>query len=61
LFAKEIEAAGMDVELEKIEDIEEIMKFNVMGTPAVVIDGKVTMTGRTPKVKEVKAMIEGTL
>lgn len=38
----------------KIEDINEIMKFGVMSTPAVVIDGTVVMQGGLPKESEIK-------
>ena len=33
--------AGIDANITKVEDIVEIMKFNVMTTPALVVDGKV--------------------
>ncbi len=58
MFAKEIKELGIDVELEKIEDINEIMKFNVMTTPAIAINGKIAMAGRTPKVKEVREILQ---
>ena len=47
-----------DIEIVKVEDMVEIMKYGVMRTPALVIDGKVKMSGRVPEVKEIKAMIE---
>ena len=43
----------MDATIEKIEDIMEIMKFNVMTTPALVIDEVITIKGRVPSKKEV--------
>jgi small redox-active disulfide protein 2 len=36
------------IELEKVEDIQQIMAFNVMSTPAVVIDGQVVHAGGIP-------------
>jgi len=40
---------GVDVELEKVEDIQKIMTYGVMSTPAVVLDGKVVHAGGIPK------------
>ena len=39
---------GLDVELEKIEDIGQIMSYGVMSTPGVVIDDKVVHAGGVP-------------
>jgi small redox-active disulfide protein 2 len=39
---------GVEIELEKIEDIQQIMGYGVMSTPAVVIDGKVVHAGGVP-------------
>jgi small redox-active disulfide protein 2 len=41
----------------KVEDIVEIMKFNVMSTPALVIDGKVVLKGRLPSFNELKELL----
>ncbi len=48
---------GIEYELAKITDIAEIMKFGVMSTPALVVDGVVKSVGRTPSVDEIKAML----
>lgn len=47
-----------DMEIVKVEDMAEIMKRGVMSTPALVIDGRLRITGRVPDVKEIQAMIE---
>ena len=39
-------ASGLPVELEKVENIDDIMNYGVMMTPALVIDGQVVMSGR---------------
>ena len=39
---------GEAIELEKVEDLPEIMRYGVMSTPGVVIDGKVIHTGGVP-------------
>lgn len=44
----------LDVRLSKIEDIAEIMKYNIMATPAVVVDGTVRIKGHVPTAEEVK-------
>ena len=43
--------------IEKIEDIEEIIKFNVMSTPTLVIDNVITIKGRVPSKEEVLALL----
>lgn len=49
--------SGTDALVEKIEQIERIMAFGVMTTPALVIDGQVRLAGRVPSVEEVKKLI----
>lgn len=39
---------GVEIELEKVEDIQAIMGFGVMSTPGVVVDGKVVHVGGVP-------------
>ncbi|MDY6027150.1 MAG: thioredoxin family protein [Prevotella sp.] len=48
---------ALDVSLVKVEDIEEIMRYNIMSTPAIVVDGKVMMKGKVPTESEVKQML----
>jgi small redox-active disulfide protein 2 len=47
----------IDYTLEKVTDINEIMKYGVMMTPALVVDGMVKVSGKIPKPDELKAMI----
>lgn len=49
---------SIDATIEKVEDITEIIKFNVMTTPALVIDGVITIKGRVPSKEEVLAFIK---
>ena len=42
--------------IEKVEDIGEIMKYGVMSTPALVVDGKVVIKGSVPSVMELKSL-----
>ena len=53
-----VKELGMDVQLTKVEDIEEIMRYNIMSTPAIVIDGKVVMKGKVPSESEVKSILK---
>ena len=48
---------NLDVKLSKIEDIAEMMKFNIMATPAVVVDGTVKIKGHVPSADEVKKVL----
>ena len=46
-----------DIEIIKIEDMMEIVKYGVMRTPALVIDDQVKISGRVPEVKEIRDLI----
>ncbi|HAR42727.1 MAG TPA: redox-active disulfide protein 2 [Bdellovibrionales bacterium] len=48
---------GLEALVTKIEDYAEIAKYNVMSTPALVIDEKVLMTGKVPSVSELAEII----
>ena len=48
---------GIDATITKVEDIREIMKFGVMTTPALVVDGKVEIKGRIPSTDEIKQVL----
>ncbi|MHC4591329.1 MAG: thioredoxin family protein [Planctomycetota bacterium] len=48
---------GIEYELQKVTDIQEIMKFGVMMTPALVVDGAVKVAGKVPGVDEIKAIL----
>lgn len=48
---------GLDYELEKVTDINEIMKFGVMMTPALAVDGEVKVVGKVPDPEAIKDML----
>ena len=48
----------MFVQLEKVEDIMKIMEYQVVSTPALVIDGKVVSAGKVLSVDEVLAFMK---
>jgi small redox-active disulfide protein 2 len=47
---------GIDAEVTKVEDLNEILKFGVMMTPALVVDGEVKMSGRIPSKREMEQL-----
>ena len=49
---KAVAQAGLDASLSKVERIDEITKYGVMMTPALVVAGEVKCAGRIPKVPE---------
>jgi small redox-active disulfide protein 2 len=52
-----VERNGIDATITKVEDIVEIMKYGVMTTPALVVNGKVEMKGRVPSSEEIKQLL----
>ena len=44
-------------EIEKVTDINEIMKFGVMMTPALAVDGEVKVVGKVPSADEIKKLL----
>ncbi len=52
-----VKSNGVVAELAKVDDIEEIMRYNILSTPAIVIDGKVVMKGKVPTEAEVKQLL----
>ena len=61
-LAKNAEAAAaemnLEYELEKVTDISEIMKFGVMMTPALAVDGEVKSVGKVLSAEQIRAMLE---
>ena len=54
---KAVEESGASAEVVKVEDIPSIMKYGVMSTPALVIDGQVKFSGKVPGVAELKGLL----
>ena len=46
-----------EVNIIKVEDIQEIMEYNIMSTPAIVIDEKVVLKGHVPSFEEIKKLL----
>ena len=56
---KAVAELGLGVPVEKVEDLREIMKFKVMSTPALVVDGQVRSSGKVLSPEDVKAFLQG--
>ena len=54
---KVVKENNINAKVTKVEVIIEIMKYNVMNMPAIVIDGKVVLSGKTPSEKEIKNLL----
>ncbi len=52
-----VESLNLHATVEKVEDIQEIMNYGVMTTPALVIDGKVVLKGKVPSLKKLQEII----
>lgn len=57
VIEKVVKENSVDAVVEKVDDIMEIMKYNIMSTPAIVIDGVVKMKGQVPTESEVKKLL----
>lgn len=53
-----IRALGLNAEIEKITQINDIMKFGIMMTPALAIDGNVKSVGKVLSPEEIKGMLQ---
>ncbi len=51
-----VDELGLEVQIEKVEDIVQIMNYNILTTPAVVVDEEVKIKGRVPSAGEVKSL-----
>lgn len=52
-----VKSLGIEATIEKVEDIREIVKFGVMTTPALVVDGQVKMAGKVASPQEIAAAL----
>ena len=49
---------GVDFQLWKVTDLNQIMSFGVMRTPALVVDGEIKFTGRVPSKEDIKSILQ---
>jgi small redox-active disulfide protein 2 len=48
---------GLEYQLEKVTDLQQILTFGVMMTPALVVDGQVKVAGRVPSLDDLKRLL----
>ena len=56
---KAVAELGVNAEVVKVTDINEIMNFGVMMTPALAIDGEIKVSGKVPSMDDVKGWLGG--
>ena len=50
---------GRDADVEKVTDYEEMLRYGVMQTPALVIDGEVVLSGKVPTARKLRTLLAG--
>lgn len=50
---------GITANIEKVEELMDIVRLGVMLTPALMVDGKIVITGRVPDVKNLLSILSG--
>lgn len=50
---------NVDADIQKIEDIQEIMSYGILSTPGLVVNGEVKVSGRVPNVAEIVNILKG--
>ncbi len=58
VIKKEIAETGLEAEVVKVEDLDEIVNRGVMITPAVMVDGELKCKGKVPGSEEIKSWFE---
>lgn len=51
---KAADSLSIEYDLEKVTDIQKIMEYGVMATPALVVDEEVKVSGKVPSVEDIK-------
>ena len=53
-----VKELGIDAKIEKVEDLQQIMAYGVMSTPALVVDEKIKFMGKVPTVEDIKKYLK---
>jgi small redox-active disulfide protein 2 len=53
-----LKKSGIEANVEKVEDIEEMMKYNVLTTPVLMIDEQIKIKGRVAQVSEIVELLK---
>jgi small redox-active disulfide protein 2 len=56
---KAVGELGIEAEVVKVENLDEILNYGVVITPALVVDGEVKVSGRVPSVDDLKRLFTG--
>ena len=54
---KALEKKGVEADVEKVEDIQKIMEYNVLSTPVLIINEDIKFKGRVADVSEIEALL----
>lgn len=57
IVTRAVAETGVSAEVEKVEDIQRILSFDLLMTPGLAIDGEVKAAGRLPSLEEVKSLL----
>ena len=53
-----VKGLGIEASVEKVEDIQDIMAYGIMKTPALVVDEQIKVMGRVPSVEDIKKYLK---
>ena len=53
-----VKAAGVEANIQRVEDLLDIVRLGVMSSPSLIIDGKLVVAGRIAKVDEIRRLLE---
>ncbi|TVR40959.1 MAG: thioredoxin family protein [Cryomorphaceae bacterium] len=53
-----VKETGIEAKVEKVEDIAEMIKYNVLTTPVIMIDGEAKVRGRVANISEIKELLK---
>ena len=57
MIEKIVKENQLDATLSKVEDIDELLNYGIMTTPAIVVDGEVKLKGHVPTESEIKKIL----
>lgn len=56
--AEAVKQLGLDADIEKVEDLMEIIRLGVMSAPSLMADGKLIVSGRVPSADKIAALLQ---
>ena len=54
-----VRVSGVEADIQRVEDLLDIVRLGVMSSPSLMIDGKLVVAGRIAKVDEIRKLLEG--